>query len=202
MDTLKFQQLINDITGRDFKISTTDTEIIPQKEYIVFRILPFTKYKISFKFKTAKTEDKLLRSFITAYTSKYREPNPKAYNKTYGGVEYLWDNKTEEEKEYAYMHHSGNMYSKDSLLKQIEEKFNNPEICEILIRNGFYSTEYGVGIFCLFYTEGVKTAIEKMSAYLKSKNIPFINEFSDAHWVYRFKLNLTKEAHRNILQSF
>jgi len=67
---------------------------------------------------------------------------------------------------------------------------------------GFYTTEYGIGIFCYFSTDGVINSIEKMKKYLLSKNIPFKNEFSDARWVFRFVLNLDKPKHELLLNSF
>lgn len=105
-------------------------------------------------------------------------------------------------KEYAYSHHRSNMYSKESLMKQVEANFNSPEMEKTLLQYGFYSTEYGTGIFCYFATQSVINAIDKMKEYLRSRGIPYSNEFSDARWVFRFKLNLTKELHSKILKEF
>lgn len=204
MQTTNFQNLIQAITGRDFIIKTNDTEIVNGKEYLIYRTLPLTDRDISFTWKAALTNEKLLRSFITAYTTKYREPNPRAYDwsvRTYGESA-RWENKTDLEKEYAYSHHSSNMYGKQELMKQIEENFKSETMYNTMILYGFYATEYGVGIFSLFEFESITRAIQQMKEYLNKKSIPFINEYSDARWVLRFKLNLTKEAHQSLLNNF
>ena len=204
METIKFQNLIQAITGKDLKINTNDTEIVNGKEYTIYRTLPLTERNISFAWKAAITNEKLLRSFITAYTTKYREPNPRAYDymaKVYGESA-RWENKTELEKEYAYSHHSSNMYGKQELMKQIEENFKSDTMYNTMILYGFYATEYGVGIFSLFEFDSVIKAIKQMKEYLNAKCIPYKNEYSDARWVYRFKLNLTKEAHEALLHNF
>lgn len=202
MNTLNFQNLIQSITKRELIIDTTDNEIINGKEYFIYKYLPITQRYIGLKFIAPKTDEKMLRAFITAFTNKYKEPDPKAYNKNYGGIDYTWESKTDKEKEYAYMHHATNMFYKTELLKQIEDNFNTQDIENTLLRYGFYSTEYGIGIFCFWETEYVINAINKMKAFLNSQNIPFKNEYSDARWVYRFKINLTKEAHYNLIKSF
>lgn len=201
METLKFEKLIQEITGCDFIINTTDKDIQPEKEYKIKRQLPITGRTISFYWKSAKTSEKMLKSFITAYCNKYKEPNPARYNGRYYGSK-KWEDMSEQQKEYAYSHHVSNMYNKKDLLEQVQNNFNKPGITETLCKYGFYSTEYGIGIFALWATDGVMEAINKMSKYLKSKNIPYTNEFSDAKWVLRFKLGLDKQTHTNILNSF
>jgi len=202
MKTKTFENLIEAVTGRKLLIDTESEDILNDTEYIVYRILPLTKIKVSFKWKAAKTDEKMLRSFITAFTSKYREPNPLSYDYEYGGKQYFWKDKTDEEKEYAVFHHVSHMYSKEKLLQQVQENFSNPQIEKSLIRYGFYTTEYGIGIFAFWETEYVVNAINKLKEFLSGKNIPFSNEYSDARWVYRFKLNISKDAHNNLLQSF
>lgn len=199
MKTSNFQNLIQLVTGRDFSIDTPDTDLQFEKEYCIFRILPVTQRTISFMWKTPKTEDKMLRSFITAFTSKYREPNPAAYTTRAPYFSPSWHEKTAKEQEYAYVHHSSNMYSKEQLLKQVENNFSKESISSGLIRYGFYETMYGIGIFCFWMTEGVNSAINTMQNHLNKLSIPFTNEFSEARWVYRFKLGLTKETHLSII---
>lgn len=202
MNKERFEKLIQKITGRNLIIDTHDQEIINGKEYSVYNLLPVTQGKIRFKWKTATTDEKLLRSFITAFCTKYLEPNPKAYDKFYGGQEYKWEWMTDEQKENARFHHRSNMLSKDSLMKQIESNFNSPDMETSLIRYGFYPTEYGVGIFCFWETQAVVNAIKTMQKHLSELSIPFKNEFSDAKWVYRFKLGLNKESHTALLNNF
>ena len=202
METNKFISLIQNITGRNLQIDTQDEILQFEKEYYVFIVLPITDRKICFKWVTPKTTDKFLRSFITSFTTKFIEPNPKAYDYNYGGIDYKWIDKTEKEKEYAYSHHRSNMYTKNQLLEQIQANFNSDNICNTLIKYGFYSTEYGIGIFALWATDGVLNAIQKLKQYLQSKNIPYTNEYSDARWVYRYKLGLDKNTHTSILNNF
>jgi len=198
----KFQSLIQLVTQRDFTINTHDEELKHEKEYCIYRTLPITKIEVSFKWKTPKTDDKMLRSFITAFTTKYREPAPRSYKCCAPYFSKAWEDMEAINKERAYYHHASNMYSKKELLEQVEANFNAQGITEGLIRYGFYPTEYGLGIFCFWATEGVVKAIEALKAHLKEKSIPYTNEYSDARWVYRFKIGITKEAHTNILKEF
>lgn len=199
MKTDNFQNLIRLVTGRDFSIKTEDIELQFEKEYFIYRVLPVTKYTASFTWKTPKAEDKMLRSFITAFTSKYREPNPANYTTCAPYFSPSWSEKSAEQQEHAYYHHASNMYSKESLLKQVEDNFSNPDISSGLIRYGFYETNYGIGIFCFWMTNGVQSAINTMKNHLAKLSIPFSNEFSDARWVYRFKIGISKESHLNII---
>jgi hypothetical protein len=202
MRTENFNNLIQIATGRDFKILTQDPELITEKEYFIFRKLPVTGKTISFTWKTPKTEENFLRSFITAFCSKYREPNPGAYTTCAPYFSPGWDQMTAEKQEFAYNHHAGNMYSKKQLMDQVEANFSNPDIKAGLNRYGFYATEYGIGTFVLFATKYVEQSISEMAEYLKKQNIAFSNEYSQARWVLRFKINATKQIHENILSSF
>ena len=199
MQVSNFQNLIQLITGRDFTIKTNDSELQFEKEYAISRILPATGRSISFVWKTPKADEKMLRSFITSFTSKYREPNPAAYTTCAPYFSPSWDEMTVENQEFAYMHHASNMYSKADLLKQVEDNFSRDGIASGLIKYGFYETLYGIGIFCFWMTSGVQSAINTMSNHLKSLSIPYTNEFSDARWVYRFKIGLSKENHLSII---
>ncbi len=94
------------------------------------------------------------------------------------------------------------MFSKDELLKQVEANFANPSIAAGIRRYGFYPTNYGIGIFCFWMTDGVNNAITQMKTHLLKVGLPFENEFSDARWVLRFKLNLSKDLHTKLLTEF
>jgi len=202
MKTTQFINLIQLATGRDFQIDTQDAELINEKDYFVFRKLPITSKVISFKWTTPKAEEKYLRSFITAFTTKYREPDPAAYTTCSPYFSPAWNEMTAEKQEYAYSHHASNMYNKRQLMDQVEANFNNPAITQGLNRYGFYATEYGIGTFVLFATRYVEQSIFEMAEYLKKQNIAFSNEYSDARWVLRFKINASKSIHENILASF
>jgi hypothetical protein len=199
MQTANFQNLIQLVTGRDFYIKTDDSELQFEKEYFICRVLPVTGHTVSFKWVTPKSEDKMLRSFITAFSTKYREPDPSTYNYEYGGKFYKWDEKTPEEKEFAYVHHVTHMYNKKQLMEQVEANFSKEGIASGLIKYGFYETNYGVGIFCFWMTAGVHSAINAMKNHLSNLAVPFTNEFSEARWVFRFKIGLSKDSHLNLI---
>lgn len=204
MNLLNFQSLIQAITKRPLIIKTADIDIQLGKEYVVVLTLPITQRPVYFKWKCATNEDKVLKSFITAFCNKYREPNPAAYDwaaKNYG-EKYLWVNMTETEREYAYNHHSSNMFSPKKLMEQVEANFQSEDIKVAYLKYGFYSTNYGLGIFALFASQAVDNAIHTMCKFLTERAIPYSNEFSDARWVYRFKININKEAHSNLLANF
>ena len=54
---------------------------------------------------------------------------------------------------------------------------------------------------CLFDSdEAIADVRKKLGGYLKSKNIDFRNEFSDARWVYRFVINKDVCVHNKLLR--
>jgi len=202
MKTDQFTKLIQLATGRDFYIQTQDEELINEKDYFIVRKLPATGRLISFKWTAPTAEEKYLRSFITAFTTKYREPDPASYTTCAPYFSPAWNEMTAEKQEFAYYHHASNMYNKKQLMDQVEANFNNPDITTGLKQYGFYATEYGIGTFILFATRYVEQSIFDMSEYLKTQGIAFSNEYSKARWVLRFKINATKAIHESILNSF
>lgn len=54
-----------------------------------------------------------------------------------------------------------------------------------------YPTTYGIGVW-VFYNFGAKESIEKVENLLKKYGVEYHNEFSDAQWVYRFKISKRK----------
>jgi hypothetical protein len=200
MKTENFLHLINSITNRDFMINTKDIDVVLEKEYTIYRILPITEVTIKFYFKTPKKEESIIKAFITQYSSKYLEPNPSNYTGIYPGSK-DWNNMNEKEREFAYYHHRSNMFSKNNLIQQIEENINTSKVDSVLSRYGFYETHYGIGLFVIFNRES-PIAVNKMRVFLKAENIPYSNEFSDAQWVYRFVINISKNLHKELLDKF
>ena len=200
MNRLNFQALINSLTKRDFIINSNDTELQPEKEYHIYRKLPITERTVSFYWKTPKKPESFLRSFITAYASKYREPNPARYRGQHGGES--WEQKSPKQREYAYSNHASNMFSKKQLIEQIEANANTPGMDKVFSKYGFYATEYGIGIFVFYGGEYVIKACKSMTEFLQGRNIPFSNELSDAHWVLRYKINAGKNIHESLLKSY
>jgi hypothetical protein len=94
------------------------------------------------------------------------------------------------------------MFSKEQLLNQVQARFECPEIETALNQWGFYETEYGIGIFCYWETQFVRNAIARMRAYLSGLNVPAREEYSDARWVYRFRMEVSREFHTATLQRF
>ena len=54
-----------------------------------------------------------------------------------------------------------------------------------------HATSYGIGIESMFGKDSESEA--KVRELLESNGIKYSNEFSDAHWVYRFKISKSSE---------
>ena len=54
-----------------------------------------------------------------------------------------------------------------------------------------YPTTYGIGVY-VYYGLFAGNSIKKLDDILKSKGIEYKNEFSDAHWVWRYKISKKK----------
>ena len=210
MKTDNFTRLVQSVTGRPFTLSVRDgfrdmkpagEEIACESQYFVGYTLPLSGRLVGFDWKTAKSDEKMLRSFITAFTSKYREPDPVTYvSDPYGAKS--WDEMNAERREGAFGHHVSHMLTKEKLLEQVKASFALPEMEASLIRWGFYETEYGIGIFSFWLTASVNKSIQAMRAFLANKGISAREEFSDARWVYRFRVEASKEIHRSLLTAF
>lgn len=210
MKTENFTQLIRSITGRPFTLSIpidfrdmrpAGEEITCETKYFVGYKLPISGRLVGFDWTSAKSEEKMLRSFITAFTSKYKEPDPETYISDIYGAR-AWDEMTEEKRESAFGHHAAHMFSKEKLLEKVKASFSSPEIGPALIRWGFYETEYGIGIFSFWLTTSVSRSIQAMREFLANKNIAAREEFSDARWVYRFRVEASREIHKNLILEF
>ena len=130
-----------------------------------------SKYNtIDFDFKTGKKEDSILKTFITQFISKWLAKQPELID---GEV----------------------VYPKVSDVKK--RLSNNNRVSKYQ----FYTTLYGIGYMCLFDSdEAIADVRKKLGGYLKSKNIDFRNEFSDARWVYRFVINKDVCVHNKLLK--
>jgi len=203
MKTENFVNLIRVLTGRPLEIQTQDVEIKTETEYCIIRKIEGSDRETRFYWKTPKNQDNFMRSFITCFTSKYTEPNPANYGPcSIYTTRKTWAEMSDRDKAFAYMHHRSNMFSKKHLLEQVEANFSTPEMGQALIKYGFYVTEYGTGIFALYGGQYVENAVIKMMQFLKGEGIPFRNEFSDARWVLRFVLNISRPIHENLLMKF
>jgi hypothetical protein len=206
MKTKQFQELIQHVTGRPLSLMNGQ-EILLDSKIDVCRPYKENKKAFSFTWKTPKKEDSLLRSFITAFCSKYKEPDPETYDRNcscYGDTwikhEENWSNPETHWNCSLWSHHASHMLSKEKLKAQIIENFSKFD--STIARLGFYETHYGIGIFTIYGGQWVQDCLENMSKHLKSLSMPYRNELSDAGWVTRFVINLTKEIHGEILKDF
>ena len=55
-----------------------------------------------------------------------------------------------------------------------------------------YPTTYGIGVW-LFYNFNADKHIAQVEEIMKERNIEYYNEYSDHHWVYRFKVSKKRE---------
>lgn len=158
-----------------------------------------------FTWKTPKDEDNTIRSFITAFCSKYKEPDPASYFDYDGKPAFdkyaaQWNNLATRADSVCWHHHAGHMLSKEQLRAQVE--FNFAAFTGKDFTLCFYPTNYGIGIFTMLGGQWVKESLAAMSAHLKANGIPFRNEMSDKFWVTRFVIGATKDLHAQILSGF
>lgn len=67
----------------------------------------------------------------------------------------------------------------------------------------FYVTEYGIGMERLFLPVEFEAQLrQQMSDFLKSQNVKFQNEYSEAHWVLRFLISKDYKFHNQLLEKF
>ena len=93
----------------------------------------------------------------------------------------------QKEVDFEYLMHKLSLfYSKESSYKNLAEVFKK---LVASCSSRFYVTSYGIGFdtFMLSH-EQVLAATKQLEDYLTSHNISFDNEYSDAYWVYRFKI--------------
>lgn len=207
MKTIQFEKLIQAVTGRPLTLSGNAEEIPLNSTIAIFRPRKIGETVRAFEWKTPKKEDSLLRSFITAFSSKYHEPDPETYSRdcpTYGDTwkryEDAWKNPETHWSCSPWSHHASHMLSKEKLRKQVEVNFSNFD--SGMARLGFYSTNYGIGLFTIYGGPWVENSLAEMAKHLEIQKVPFTNELSEAGWVTRFLIGLEKPAHSRILGNF
>jgi len=199
MKTTQFQDLIQAATGRPLTL-VCDSDEIPLAGKIA--VMRQGGRWPAFAWVTPKNEDSLLRSFLTAFCSKYREPDPDRYD----GDEWLrsyaakWADPATHDTCAPWGHHGFYMLSKEKLREQVESNFSG--FTADMARIGFYPTKYGIGIFTIYGGQGSRDALAAMALHLETHGIPYRNEMSDAGWVTRFVLGLEKPEHAAILGEF
>jgi hypothetical protein len=208
MNATQFAKLIQAATGRPLTIKSCigrefdeDEELPLESNLSVMRPFAGKKKAYAFKWKTPKKEDSLLRSFITAFCSKYQEPDIEALMasrpSTWISYQAEWEN-METRWNCALWHYGrGNMLSNEKLKDQIRFNFENFD--SSVARLGFYSTNYGIGIFTIYAGAWVEKSLREMRSYLEGLSLPFRNEKSEKEWVTRFVISLDKPKHEKIL---
>lgn len=179
MNTNEFIKFANDFTGKNIKIYKPENDL-KYSSYYPYNgeLLPNTKYGVSFggyivfDFITGKNVDNFFKTFVTQYINKYQVK------------QMIFEN-----GELIYL----------TKLQCIEKIKNSDRVN----KNYFYTTLYGIGCFCYFMRKSTLISYsEILTKYLKSKNIDFKNEFSEAGWVYRFCINKNIELHNELLTNF
>lgn len=66
----------------------------------------------------------------------------------------------------------------------------------------FYTTLYGIGMWAIFSTRKDMVKNADLSRFLTDRKVPFSNEWSDAGWVYRFKIGKDIELNNKLLTEF
>jgi len=87
--------------------------------------------------------------------------------------------------------------TKEEIRKNIIEK-NQNRVSDGL----FYTTLYGIGFWAIFCRKADYKDLSGLSEYLKSKGVPFRNEWSEACWSFRFVINGSVEFHNELLTNF
>jgi hypothetical protein len=207
MQASQFEKLIQAVTGRPLTLISTTGEIPLDSKVSIFRPWKKGDARFSFEWKTPKKEDSLLRSFVTAFCSKYYEPDPDTYSRncscygdTWARHAEAWESPETHWNCAIWGHHTSHMTSKEKLRKQVEANFSNFD--SGMARLGFYSTNYGIGLFTIYGGPWVETSLAEMAKHLGIQGVPFKNELSEAGWVTRFLIGLEKPSHSRILGSF
>lgn len=85
---------------------------------------------------------------------------------------------------YCFKKNKLNLFNKSKFLETFKNKNNS-----YFSRGLLYATNYGIGYFCVYMNKNLFENINKqISDYLNNLKIGFKNEFSEAFWVYRFKI--------------
>lgn len=179
MTSIEFINFANDFTGKNIKLFKPENNL-KYASYYPFNgtLTPSTKYGISFG-------DYIVFDFVTG-------KNEDNFFKTFV-------------TQYINKYQCKQMIFKNGELiyptkNQCIEKIKNADRVN---KNYFYTTLYGIGVFCYFMRQSTLISYSKvLSKYLESNKITFKNEFSEAGWVYRFCINKDVEVHNQLLTNF
>ena len=178
----QFNELLQQITNEKIMIHCNDEPIELDCIYTVVSVEKNEggNHYFEFEFKTPKNIDRLVSSFISQFCSKYKKNLPQFEKYGRGSLG----------------HHR---YSKEGLLSIIKDRFTDVSFIEFYCKYGFYSTNYGIGIYIPYLD--VKY-LDKMDMFLKNNDIPYKNELSKKEFVYRYVINIDKDYHKSLLNKF
>lgn len=182
MNIHKFNSLISLITNKSLFVNCSEVDLEVDYLYEIYeKIENEDKIKFAFDFKTSKNIDRFLSTFITQFCNKYKEQLDEFKDK----------------KHYTLSHH---LKSKYILLEEIKSNFKNEDFLNNYSKFGFYSTNYGIGIFTQYLSsDSISKIADQLSDSLIKKSIPFFNELSKKEYVYRWVINLSKEIHYTLI---
>ena len=92
-------------------------------------------------------------------------------------------------------------YLKSRVEKKINSNYKNLKnvFKKLDLSHNIYYTSYGIGFYCFMrYKETFKKETKKIENKLNELGIEFKTEFSDARWVYRFKISKSKDNIKRI----
>ena len=163
-------------------------EVEPGETYLLEITGPFG-YSQRIDWKTPLKEESFPRALITCFCSKYRKMNP----------DLLPGKPTEEECEKnATIWNKGFTYSKFQVRDMLKERFH-----ALPFSQRFFGllcpTLYGIGVWVVFGAR--QDLIDKVAGALKDSGIAFENDWSNAHWVYRFRTGLDRDTNEAIIAS-
>lgn len=206
MKTFQMTNLIEAMTGRKLTLDCADAIPLDCKVGVYRAGCPKQgeHHCPHFVWKTPKDEDNIIRSFITAFCTKYKEPNPASYLDYNGKPNFekyatTWNDETLRCDSPCWHHHVGHMLSSEQLRSQVE--FNFAGFTSGQFSLCFYPTNYGVGLFTLMGGKWVIESLNAMARHLSGNSIPYRTELSRAHWVTRFVIGATKDMHAQILST-
>jgi hypothetical protein len=181
MNAQNFNLFASDFTGKKVRIYKPENLTKYASYYPLSKteiIHTSTKYGIeigdyiAFDFVTGKSEDNFFKTFVTQFISKYQ-----VKQMIFENGELIYPTK-----------------------KQCVEKLKNSDRVN---KHYFYTTLYGIGIFCFFmHQSSLRSCSCVLDKYLKSINVNYQNEFSEAGWVYRFLIKQSIEKHNELLTNF
>jgi len=127
---------------------------------------------ISYDFKTGKTEDSFLKSFVNQHITKYEM---KRFTLKDGAL------------------------VKPTKSEVIEKLKNSNRVSKFYFYTTLYGIGFFCFIMT---QKTFNLAQKSMANYLESKNVKYETEFSEAGWVYRFVINQNVKIHNELLNDF